>query len=167
MKQNATHCIDMHYRAGIVGLVLIGLIAGCATGNFTPYQGQQQRWPTAPGAFVSYSADIPVYHGWPNRPYRVLGELRARGAHLEAYAAAAAKRRGAQAVIAGDRSYSTAGFWSTGSTYTQAYSSTGTAVGVGSAVALPLEEEHALFILIRFDEEQPTEPKYERLPEEN
>src|SRR5438477_6225973 len=62
-------------------------LTGCATADFTPYVGEQQRWPTAKGAFVttvnSYDGPgrsgtgqqytLPVYFGPPNRPYRVLG----------------------------------------------------------------------------------------------
>jgi hypothetical protein len=34
-------------------VVLLALLpSGCATADFTPYTGAQQKWPTAPGAFV-------------------------------------------------------------------------------------------------------------------
>jgi hypothetical protein len=39
------------------------------------YQGAQQNWPTAKGAFVSKKWDVPVYYGPPDRPYIVLGSL--------------------------------------------------------------------------------------------
>ena len=29
------------------------LLTGCATADFTPYVGEQQKWPTAKGAFVT------------------------------------------------------------------------------------------------------------------
>ena len=59
---------------------------GCATADFTPYVGEQQRWPTAKSAFVtpinSYDGPgrsgteqqytLAVYFGPPNRPYVVL-----------------------------------------------------------------------------------------------
>src|SRR5438477_3314469 len=64
-------------------------LTGCATADFTPYVGEQQRWPTAKGAFVttitSYDGPgrsgtgqqytLPVYFGPPNRPYVVLGSV--------------------------------------------------------------------------------------------
>ena len=67
----------------------VALLAGCATADFTPYVGEQQRWPTAKGAFVttinSYDGPgrsgtgeqytLPVYFGPPNRPYIVLGSV--------------------------------------------------------------------------------------------
>jgi hypothetical protein len=65
------------------------LLCGCATADFTPYEGTQQNWPTARGTFVktvnSYNGpgrsgtgrqySLPVYLGLPNRPYRVLGYI--------------------------------------------------------------------------------------------
>ena len=62
---------------------------GCASADFSPYVGQQQKWPTAKGAFVttinSYDGPgrsgtgkqytLPVYFGPPNRPYTVLGSI--------------------------------------------------------------------------------------------
>jgi hypothetical protein len=67
----------------------VALLTGCATADFTPYVGEQQRWPTAKGAFVttinSYDGPgrsgtgqqytLPVYFGPPNRPYVVLGSV--------------------------------------------------------------------------------------------
>src|SRR5438477_11345738 len=64
-------------------------LTGCATADFTPYVGEQQRWPTGKGAFVttinSYDGPgrsgtgqqytLPVYFGPPNRPYIVLGSV--------------------------------------------------------------------------------------------
>jgi hypothetical protein len=63
------------------------LVCGCATSDFTPYEGAQQKWPTSTGTFVrtinSYNGPgrsgtgkqytLPVYFGLPNRPYIVLG----------------------------------------------------------------------------------------------
>jgi hypothetical protein len=67
----------------------VALLAGCATADFTPYVGEQQRWPTGKGAFVttinSYDGPgrsgtgqqytLPVYFGPPIRPYVVLGSV--------------------------------------------------------------------------------------------
>jgi hypothetical protein len=43
--------------------------------EYQAYQGLQQNWPTAPGAFVEMKAGIPVYYGYQPRPYIVLGQL--------------------------------------------------------------------------------------------
>ena len=65
------------------------MLSGCATADFAPYVGEQQKWPTAKGAFVtminSYDGPgrsgtgkqytLPVYFGPPNRPYSVLGSV--------------------------------------------------------------------------------------------
>jgi hypothetical protein len=70
-------------------LSLAALLTGCATADFMPYAGAQQKWPTAPGAFVktidSYDGPgrsgtgqqytLPVYFGPPNRSYVVLGSV--------------------------------------------------------------------------------------------
>jgi hypothetical protein len=59
------------------------LLSSCAIGDFTPYSGQQQNWPTQPGAFVSTKYVIPVYiHSYPDRPYIVLGYLDATTAPI-------------------------------------------------------------------------------------
>jgi len=72
-----------------IALLASAVLSGCATADFTPYVGEQQRWPTAKGAFVttidSYDGPgrsgtgqqyrLPVYFGPPNRPYHVLGSV--------------------------------------------------------------------------------------------
>jgi hypothetical protein len=64
------------------------LVSGCAFGDFMPYSGQQQNWPTQPGSFVTSKYGIPAYiHSWPDRPYTVLGYLDATTAPI--------RRRGA------------------------------------------------------------------------
>jgi len=75
-------------------LVAAAVLAGCATADFTPYTGAQQKWPTAPGAFVQVveaghgpmaeggAYKLPVYFGPPNRPYRVIGSIDAESGNL-------------------------------------------------------------------------------------
>jgi len=67
-------------------MLLALLVCGCATSDFTTYEGAQQKWPTSTGTFVrtinSYNGPgrsgtgkqytLPVYFGLPNRPYIVL-----------------------------------------------------------------------------------------------
>src|SRR4029453_19027192 len=78
-------------RAQLILVAEICLVAltGCATADFTPYVGAQQKWPTSSGSFVrtvnSYDGPgrsgtgqqytLPVYFGPPNRPYIVLGSV--------------------------------------------------------------------------------------------
>jgi hypothetical protein len=56
-------------------LFLALFLGGCAIADFTPYEGAQQNWPTANGAFVSHQYVVPAYYGFPARPYTVLGYL--------------------------------------------------------------------------------------------
>jgi len=37
----------------LTSVSLVGALTGCATSDFTPYVGEQQKWPTAKGAFVT------------------------------------------------------------------------------------------------------------------
>jgi len=59
-------------KRALLPLVLF-LLSGCGTTTFHPYVGQQHNWPTSPGAFIKPGTAIPVYYGWPPRPYIVLG----------------------------------------------------------------------------------------------
>jgi len=56
---------------GALGAVL----CACSSSDFHPYVGQQQKWPTSPGTFVNSQYDVPVYYGYPPRPYTVLGMI--------------------------------------------------------------------------------------------
>jgi len=37
----------------LITVSLVSVLAGSATADFTPYVGEQQKWPTAKGAFVT------------------------------------------------------------------------------------------------------------------
>lgn len=73
-------------------------ITGCTSNiRWTPYVGQQQAWPTEPGAFVRTNGlPIPIYIGRPNKPYDVVGTITSP---LERRAAGIAKSHGAQALL--------------------------------------------------------------------
>jgi hypothetical protein len=98
--------------------------SGCAIGDFTPYSGQQQSWPTQPGSFVSTKYVIPAYiHSWPDRPYLVLGYLDATTAPIRrrgavAFASRRAKELGADAIVVMQQGQEYAGSISTGSMLT-------------------------------------------------
>lgn len=55
--------------------ILVLIISGCAWATYTPYAGQQQKWPTALGSFVAKRDGILIYRGLPDRPYQILGEV--------------------------------------------------------------------------------------------
>ena len=123
----------------------VALLTGCATTDFMPYTGAQQKWPTASGALVSTKYAIPVYRGLPDRPYIILGEVAAShgqtwlwtDAESEAMEAAAneAKKRGGDAIILQGSSREYAGTISTGGANTTGnYSGNVYAAPVGSNI---------------------------------
>jgi hypothetical protein len=77
----------MNTTTRLIAFSLAAALTGCATADFTPYEGAQQKWPTSSGTFVrtinSYNGPgrsgtgkqyaLPVYFGLPSRPYIVLG----------------------------------------------------------------------------------------------
>jgi len=79
------------------------VLCGCSSSDFHPYVGQQQKWPTSPGTFVDSQYDVPVYYGYPARPYSVVGmmEETSHGRHSNAVADVAeeAKKLGADPVM--------------------------------------------------------------------
>jgi hypothetical protein len=79
------------------------LFCGCASHEFHPYVGQQQKWPTSPGAFVDSQYAVPVYYGYPAQPYTVIGYLEetnhGRFSNAVKDAANSAKQLGADAVL--------------------------------------------------------------------
>jgi hypothetical protein len=85
-------------------VVQILLLSGCAIAEFHPYAGQQQNWPTSPGAFVDSQYVVPTFYGYPSRPYNVIGYLDATTAPIRrfgvvSFAARRAKELGADAII--------------------------------------------------------------------
>ena len=69
--------LDQRHFAGcdsILSLfVVVALVSGCTTATYQPYRGEQQQWPTAPGAFVETVNGTSVYTGFPSKPYEVTG----------------------------------------------------------------------------------------------
>jgi hypothetical protein len=93
----------------LLGCILALALCSCASTEFMPYSGTQQKWPTAPGAIVSTKLAVPVYHGLPPRPYTMLGELATSQGQRWAWSdvqsdametiAEEAKNRGADAIV--------------------------------------------------------------------
>jgi hypothetical protein len=74
------------------------LFCGCASSpDFTPYVGKQ-AWPQSPGSFVETKYTVPIYYGWPDKPYIVLGVITTEGNNI-ASVARFAKLHGADALI--------------------------------------------------------------------
>jgi hypothetical protein len=93
----------------LIALSLATVLTSCATADFSPYVGAQQKWPVASGSFVQRKFDLPVYFGPPDRPYIVLGYMDTQSAPLAIWesgkdesikpAVKEAARRGADALI--------------------------------------------------------------------
>lgn len=80
------------------------LIAGCAWAEFKPYQGVQRAWPTASGSFMKQGTVIPVYYGYPPKPYVVLGIIETTTAPIRrkqavSFAARRGQEMGADALL--------------------------------------------------------------------
>ena len=94
----------------VKSLSLLGaclLFSACASHEFHPYAGQQQKWPTSPGAFVDSQYAVPVYYGYPAQQYTVIGYLEetshGRFSNAVKDAANSAKQLGADAVLVESR----------------------------------------------------------------
>ena len=65
-------------RTGLIPCLLATacavLASGCGSINYFEYSGTQERWPQTNGAFFTRVNGMPIYHGFPDRPYTVLGE---------------------------------------------------------------------------------------------
>jgi len=108
-------------RLFVLGVLL--LTSGCSTFNFTAYEGRQDQWKTGSSAFVQRdNGPLPVYIGYPPRPYDVLGFVTASGQQM-AYkdivtqAGIRAKRLGADAFIYYDEKRDFAGTVTSGSSF--------------------------------------------------
>lgn len=73
------------------------LLGGCASPEFTPYVGKQD-WPQGSGSIVETNYAVPIYYGWPDKPYIVLGAITVEG-NNHAAVARYAKSKGADALI--------------------------------------------------------------------
>jgi hypothetical protein len=89
-----------------IGLAILSvLLCNCAGVEFHTWEGQQQKWPTAPGALVDNRYTVPTYYGYPSRPYIVIGVIQSSTRRLNrfallSYAANRAKALGADAILA-------------------------------------------------------------------
>ncbi|MCZ7635832.1 MAG: hypothetical protein M5U12_07165 [Verrucomicrobia bacterium] len=56
----------------LLAALLMVLLTGCDTMTFSQYSGGDRVWPTG-SAFTEGVFAVPVYRGWPEKPYTVLG----------------------------------------------------------------------------------------------
>ncbi len=57
-----------------MGTVLLLYSTGCEGMKFAKYQGEQKAWPTGT-AFSDKVYAVPVFRGWPEKPYDILGRI--------------------------------------------------------------------------------------------
>lgn len=68
-------------RPGLFVLALALFANGCTPLRYSVYTGKQGNlpigiWPIGSGTMAETSHAVPVYRGWPEKPYRVLGSIR-------------------------------------------------------------------------------------------
>lgn len=84
--------------------VLLVALCGCESMPFTPYNGQSRAWPTG-SSFSDQVYDVPVFRGWPERSYDVLGAITFSNPNIDwnqgdiKQAAKRAKQAGGDAMI--------------------------------------------------------------------
>jgi hypothetical protein len=50
------------------------VLTGCAPFRYSEFTGHQV-WPTGPGTMADNGYPVPVYRGWPEKPYKVIGSI--------------------------------------------------------------------------------------------
>lgn len=165
----------MKLLPAFLGALFITILSGCAYVQYTPYEGNDPSVPLSNGAFVNREYALPIYQGFPPRPYKVLGLIEAseRAISYEGtYHAAVrvAKAKGADAVMIlgkdsryagsqGGGTFSSNTFWnaqgqasmSPGShTAYGSASGTGTTFGGGTTWSRAIWLEQGTFIAIQW-----------------
>lgn len=98
MKKLQTYC------CGLV-LAIAALTVGCSPMRYSDFAGRADSWPVAPGSMAERQFAVPVYRGWPERPYRVIGSVRFEDPlkywddGIIAMAARTAKGKGGDAIV--------------------------------------------------------------------
>src|SRR5260370_38508375 len=128
------------------------LVIASASHEFHPYAGQQQKWPTSPGAFVDSQYAVPVYYGYPAQQYTVIGYLEetshGRFSNAVKDAANSAKQLGADAVLVESRGKSSEPIGAlTNATITP---SGGNATVTGTTIIAHRHTDRATVVLIKW-----------------
>lgn len=131
-------------------------LGGCTTTAFKQYTGSQQSWPISTGAYVSTDTAVPVFYGPPPRSYDVMGFLDthrwpANDDVVVRKAALSAKGIGADAIVLVNVASHYTGLVSTvGTTYASSYQLEHFAPPLMTGTAVPILDDYAGAILIRF-----------------
>ncbi len=86
-------------------LMVAVAVAGCAShGKYSAYRGQHKNWPTGSAGHSLSHEQLPVYHGLPEKPYRVIGTVSLPDDSIsEQETAQLASRYGGEAVLIVDQ----------------------------------------------------------------
>lgn len=131
-------------------------VSGCTYTAFKQYTGAQQNWPRAAGAYVDTTCDVPVFYGPPPQAYDVVGYLDSEtwpswNRKVITAAARRAKSLGADAIVLVDVWSHYTGIVSTvGTTYASSYALDHFAPPLVTGCALPVLDDYASAVLIRF-----------------
>lgn len=82
-------------KQNLSALVLVTILAGCASARVNPYKGAAGLPPTDP-------AQVRVYRAFPPGPYQVIGEVNYEGAQLASWSGAETLMRQKAAAIGGE-----------------------------------------------------------------
>jgi hypothetical protein len=150
-------------------LLVLSLFSGCAAVSYSPYVGEQPECPTSPGAFVKVVKGVPIYRGYPSKPYIVLGHLTITGdpGSIETQTVWAAQKYEADAVLFIDKTVANAGAVHTGTTTATLIGNS--VVATGSGVSIPVQSATLTGILIQFKDrasipQSPATPLVQKTP---
>jgi hypothetical protein len=88
----------------LLGTLAILSVTGCVEMTFAKYEGQQKAWPTG-SSFSDQVYALPVFRGWPEKPYDILGYVEFNNPNVEwnrgdvEQAAKKAKQMGGDAML--------------------------------------------------------------------
>jgi hypothetical protein len=88
----------------LIGFLVLVTLTGCEDMKYSQYNGPHKAWPTG-SSFSEVVFDVPVYRGWPEKSYDVLGHVQFNSANMDwnkgdmKLAAHKAKEMGGDAIL--------------------------------------------------------------------
>ena len=104
LSYRANHSPMKHLLSTLLGSLVLISSTGCEGMRFSKYEGPVTTWPTG-SAFTDKVFEVPVYRGWPEKPYDVLGYVEFTNPNIDwnqgdmKQAARTAKETGGDAII--------------------------------------------------------------------
>jgi hypothetical protein len=71
-----------HRIITLLGSLLILTLCGCVEMRYSQYNGEAKAWPTG-NSFTDKFYDLPVFRGWPEKSYDVLGYVEFSNPNIE------------------------------------------------------------------------------------